>query len=128
MQNKQNNTHLQKAQPLVTFIVTYYNLPIPMLCECINSIMALSLKPEEREILIIDDGSEVSPMNGLMPFDHLQEFLVREDLIGDIFPVPEEGIIGDRRRSVLRCFLVRDMHGTTHQFKQLILKVTITKQ
>ena len=55
-------------QPLVTFIVTYYNLPVPMLCECINSILALSLSPDEREIIVIDDGSEASPMNGLMQY------------------------------------------------------------
>ena len=40
MQNQQTRTHFQETQPLVTFIVTYYNLPIPMLCECINSILA----------------------------------------------------------------------------------------
>lgn len=91
MQNKQNNTHLQKAQPLVTFIVTYYNLPIPMLCECINSIMALSLKPEEREILIIDDGSDVSPMNGLMQY-------------GDeiIYVRQKNGGVSEARNSALR--------------------------
>ena len=53
---------------LVTFIITYYNQPIPMLCECINSILALSLRDSEREIIVIDDGSEVSPMNGLMQY------------------------------------------------------------
>ena len=58
----------KEAQPLVSFIVTYYNLPIQMLCECINSIMALSLTSDVREIIIIDDGSEVSPMNGLMQY------------------------------------------------------------
>jgi hypothetical protein len=68
MQNNPLRTSIQETQPLVTFIVTFYNLPVQMLCECINSIMALSLKPEEREILIIDDGSEVSPMNGLMQY------------------------------------------------------------
>ena len=68
MQNIQNYTSLQSPQPLVTFIVTYYNQPIPMLCECINSILALSLRNSEREIIIIDDGSEVSPMNGLMQY------------------------------------------------------------
>ena len=68
MHNQQTNTPLQEAQPLVTFIVTYYNLPIPMLCECINSILALSLSSDEREIIVVDDGSEVSPMNGLMQY------------------------------------------------------------
>ncbi len=68
MQNLQNKALHQETQPLVTFIITCYNLPVPMLCECINSILALSLRPFEREIIVIDDGSEVSPMNGLMQY------------------------------------------------------------
>ena len=39
-----------------------------MLCECIDSILALSLTPQEREIIVIDDGSDTSPMNGLMHY------------------------------------------------------------
>ena len=58
----------QKDTPLVSFVITYYNLPVQMLCECIDSILALSLRPFEREIIVIDDGSEVCPMNGLMQF------------------------------------------------------------
>ena len=54
--------------PLVSFILTYYNQPVQMLCECIDSILALSLRPFEREIIIVDDGSRVSPMNGLMQY------------------------------------------------------------
>ncbi len=54
--------------PLVSFILTYYNQPVQMLCECIDSILALSLRPSEREIIVIDDGSSVSPMNGLMQY------------------------------------------------------------
>ncbi len=53
---------------MVTFIITYYNLPVQMLCECIDSILALSLRPYEREILVIDDGSDVSPMNDLLHY------------------------------------------------------------
>ncbi len=68
MQNLQNKALHQETQPLVTFVVTYYNLPVEMLCRCIDSILALSLRPFEREILIIDDGSEVSPMNELMRY------------------------------------------------------------
>lgn len=65
MQNKQDHTLLQEAQPLVTFIVAYYNLPVAMLRECIDSILALSLQPTEREIIVVDDGSEVSPASEL---------------------------------------------------------------
>lgn len=68
MQHQQNHTSLQASQPLVSFIITYYDLPIQMLCECINSVLALSLCPNDREIIVIDDGSEVSPMNGLMQY------------------------------------------------------------
>ena len=55
-------------QPLVSFIVTCYNLPVDMLCECIDSILALSLQPSMREILVIDDGSEISPVNDLIQY------------------------------------------------------------
>ena len=68
MQNQQTHTLRQEAQPLVSFIITYYDLPVPMLCKCIDSILALALAPREREIIIIDDGSKVSPMNGLMHY------------------------------------------------------------
>lgn len=68
MQNNKTHTHYQEAHPLVTFIITYYNQPIPMFCECINSILALSLSADECEIIVVDDGSEVSPMNGLMQY------------------------------------------------------------
>ena len=69
MQNQQNDTPFQETQPLVTFIVTYYNLPPSMLCQCIDSLKALSLNPEEREIIIVDDGSEVSPMEALKDYE-----------------------------------------------------------
>lgn len=68
MQNQQDYTSLQATQPLVTFIVTYYNLPVGMLCECIDSILALSLRPFEREIIVVDDGSDESPIGVLSKY------------------------------------------------------------
>lgn len=59
---------MKDEKPLVSFIITYYNLPVQMLQECVDSILALSLRPFEREIIVIDDGSEVSPMNDLMKY------------------------------------------------------------
>ena len=53
---------MKEQRPLVSFILTYYNQPVQMLCECINSILALSLNEDEREIIVVDDGSEVSPV------------------------------------------------------------------
>ena len=55
-------------QPLVSFIVTCYNLPVDMLCECIDSILKLNLQHDEREIIVVDDGSDASPMNDLLKY------------------------------------------------------------
>lgn len=55
-------------QPLVSFILTCYNLPLDMLCACIDSILRLSLRSEEREIIVVDDGSDVSPINDLLRY------------------------------------------------------------
>lgn len=52
-------------QPLITFIVTTYNLPLKLLSECLDSITSLSLNKEQREIILIDDGSDVSLLNEL---------------------------------------------------------------
>lgn len=68
MQTQQDSTPIQETQPLVTFIVTCYNLPQQMLGECIESILSLSLRPFEREIIVVDDGSEQSPIEGLLRF------------------------------------------------------------
>ena len=57
-----------RQQPLVSFILTDYNLSADMLYECIDSILRLSLRPEEREIIIVDDGSDNSPMNDLLRY------------------------------------------------------------
>ena len=68
MQTQQDSTPIQETQPLVTFIVTCYNLPQKMLSECIESILSLSLRPFEREIIVVDDGSEQSPIEELQRF------------------------------------------------------------
>lgn len=51
-----------EAQPLVSFIVPTYNLPVEMLRKCLDSILRLSLKREEREVILVDDGSAKSPL------------------------------------------------------------------
>lgn len=52
----------QKERPLVSFIIPYYELPVKMLRECLDSILALSLRTAEREIIVVDDGSDESPL------------------------------------------------------------------
>lgn len=56
------------STPLVSFVLTYYNQPVKMLKECLDSILVLSLRPYEREIIIVDDGSDTCPMNELMKY------------------------------------------------------------
>ena len=34
-----------------------------MIKKCIDSILKLTLSAEEREIIVIDDGSDISPLN-----------------------------------------------------------------
>jgi glycosyltransferase involved in cell wall biosynthesis len=55
-------------RPLISFIIAYYNLPTSMLNDCIASILALSLQPCEREIIVVDDGSDQSPLNDLKSY------------------------------------------------------------
>ena len=68
MRDKQNSSQILE-KPLVSFILTYYNLPAKMLCECIDSILALALRPQEREIIIVDDGSATSIVDSLSKYE-----------------------------------------------------------
>ena len=51
--------------PFISFIIPVYNVPTEMLCECLDSIIRLSLRKSEREIIVVDDGSQVSPLGAL---------------------------------------------------------------
>lgn len=56
----------ESPTPLVSFVVTTFNLPTALLRECIGSITALSLSESEREIILVDDGSDCSPVDELV--------------------------------------------------------------
>ena len=56
----------KEDKPLVSFVVTFYSEPVDMLKECISSILALSLNETERQIIVVDDGAEYSPINELL--------------------------------------------------------------
>ena len=51
----------------MSFIIPVYNVSAAMLGECIESILALSLRSFEREIIIVDDGSDEPIMRTLEP-------------------------------------------------------------
>lgn len=67
MQNLSSRTQ-NIPTPLVTFVVTTCNQPVEYLVECLSSITQLSLNAKEREIILIDDGSEESPIQELAEF------------------------------------------------------------
>ena len=54
--------------PLVSFIITTSKHQKEYLVECIKSILQLSLNPKEREIILIDDGSAICPLNDLAEY------------------------------------------------------------
>lgn len=72
MQTQQIDTQNIQA-PIVSFIITTYNLPTEYLMECLKSILQLSLNPKEREIILVDDGSDISPLSGLT--EYLQDII-----------------------------------------------------
>lgn len=59
-----------KQNILVSFIITTYNLPTEYIVECLKSILQLSLSPKEREIILVDDGSDICPLNKLTEYLH----------------------------------------------------------
>lgn len=42
--------------PFISFIVPVYNVPTEMLCECLHSLFALALQPQEMQVIVVDDG------------------------------------------------------------------------
>lgn len=58
-------SHNNVSSPLVSFVIAYYDIPVEMLRECVDSIRHLSLRPSEREIIVVDDGSAYCPINEL---------------------------------------------------------------
>ena len=62
------NTQQTDRQILISFIIPVYNVPATMLNECLKSIIALSLRPYEREIIVVDDGSTKPAINGIDDF------------------------------------------------------------
>lgn len=65
-------------KPFVSFIIPAYNVPVTLLRECIDSVLALSLSDEEREIIVVDDGSDISLQSVLSGEDGTLTLIRRE--------------------------------------------------
>lgn len=62
--------------PLISFIITYHNEPLTLLAECLRSVLRVRSLMMERgmsegafEIIVVDDGSTVSPLDMLGQMD-----------------------------------------------------------
>lgn len=58
--------------PIVSFIITYYSEPLPLLAECLRSVLQVrslmmqrGMVKQDFEIIVVDDGSECSPQEML---------------------------------------------------------------
>ncbi|MBQ9178990.1 MAG: glycosyltransferase [Prevotella sp.] len=78
MQNNECGTQTGTDKPLISFIVACYNIPTTMLEECIDSIVGLSIGDDEREIIVVDDGSDV-PVSNILGNYRDKIFVIRKD-------------------------------------------------
>ena len=60
MQNITSGKSLAPSAPLISFIIPEYNLPFSLLTECLDSLLSLDLDASQREIILVDDGSDDS--------------------------------------------------------------------
>lgn len=87
-------------RPLISFIIPCYNEPREMLTDCIESILSLPLRSEEREVIVVDDGSATPIATFLAPYGEALQ-LLRQDNLG----------LGAARNAALEC-----ARGTYVQF------------
>lgn len=52
---------METQTPLISFIVPYHNEPFTFLKTCLDSILACQLDAWTREVIVVDDGSDISP-------------------------------------------------------------------
>lgn len=62
--------------PIVSFIITYYSEPLPLLAECLRSVLQVrslmmqrGMAKQDFEIVAVDDGSQLSPLGMLKQMD-----------------------------------------------------------
>lgn len=62
--------------PIVSFIITYYSEPLPLLAECLRSVLQVrslmmqrGMAKQDFEIVVVDDGSQLSPLGMLRQMD-----------------------------------------------------------
>lgn len=87
-------------RPLISFIIPCYNESRETLTDCIESILSLPLRREERQVIVVDDGSATPARTFLAPYGDAL-LLLRQDNRGQ----------GAARNAALEC-----ARGTYVQF------------
>ena len=62
---------METTKPLISFIITTYNLPAHYLLRCIDSVFSSSLNQDEFEIVLVDDGSKIKILPELKQYQNL---------------------------------------------------------
>mgnify|MGYP002516313824 FL=1 len=72
--------------PLISFIITYYDEPLPLLAECVRSVLRVRAMMTGRgmsegafEIIVVYDGSMVSPEDALRQMDRGIRYIRQEN-------------------------------------------------
>lgn len=66
---------METTKPLISFIITTYNLPAHYLLRCIDSVFSSSLNQDEFEIVLVDDGSKIKILPELKQYQNLIRYI-----------------------------------------------------
>ena len=70
---------MEATKPLITFIITTYNLPAHYLLRCIDSVFSSSLNKDEFEIVLVDDGSKSKVLPELKQYRNTIRYIYQDN-------------------------------------------------
>ena len=70
---------MEATKPLISFIITTYNLHAHYLLRCIDSVFSSSLNKDEFEIVLIDDGSKSKILPELEQYQNTIRYIYQDN-------------------------------------------------
>ena len=70
---------MEEKKPLISFIITTYNLPAHYLLRCIDSVFSSSLNKDEFEIVLVDDGSKSKILPELEQYQNTIRYIYQDN-------------------------------------------------